>query len=516
MPGLRKHCLQRVEQGEADKLVEPLLDLIEQLSERLFGLEVRVGKLLQAQYGRRSETVSAAQLQLGLGQLEPPREDLAQLVLDEKPEPAPRPRPPKKRPLRQIPQSIPRRLILSEPRPAELFCADCQVDKQCIGSEYAEVLDFEPGGFFVERTERKKYACRSCQSGVVIGPGPDRVLDQAMPGPGLLAEVVVRKFSDACPLQRQSRIFTERFGMPLSPSTLGSWVGGTARLLEPLWRELISTTIGSAYLSLDDSPIRVLDRGHKNGVKRGHIWSLVTQSAVVYLYTPTWSGEPIRQLLREFGGVLQSDGYAGLDALYKQESGAPVRAGCLAHARRKFVQALEAGDARAAIPLVLFRKLYEVERRATEARADAAQRLKMRQQESAPLLMQLQKELHALRAQAPPKTPLGVALGYAHRQWETLTVFLRDGAVHIDNNHVERTLRPIAIGRKNWLFGGSDEGARWLAIHQTLIGTCLLVGIRDPWAYLRDILQKLSRGWPQSRLRELLPEPWLASHSKPA
>jgi hypothetical protein len=188
----------------------------------------------------------------------------------------------------------------------------------------------------------------------------------------------------------------------------------------------------------------------------------------------------------------------------------------MAHARRRFVRALEAGDARAAIALALIRKLYKIEAQAKEQGLDKAARLVLRQSQSVAVMEQLHKELQYLGAQAPPKTLLGQAVGYALRQWQTLQTFLQDGAVRIDNNHVERTLRPIALGRLNWLFGGSDEGARWLAIHQTLIGTCLLLGVRDPWEYLRDILDKLARGWPSSRLGELLPDAWLAARTQQA
>lgn len=515
MAGLREYCQQRVAQGEAQLLIDPLLDMIEQLSERLLRTQQRVAQLLQAQYGSNRERVSSAQLQLALGQL-PATESVAELQAEleqqEKRPPKPANRP---RTTRQIPQSIPRRLLLSEPSDADKWCGDCNQEKQYIGSEYAEVLDFEPGGFFAGKTEMRKYACHCCQGGVVMGRGPDRVLEQAMPGPGLLAEVIVRKFADHSPLERQSRIFCQRYGITLSPSTLGDWVGGTARLLEPLWRELLRRVLGSTHISLDDTPVKVLDRAHAKGIKRGHLWSLVTEDAVVYFYTPTWSGEPICELLQNFDGVLQGDGYAGLAPLFTKPQGAPKRAGCMAHARRKFVKALEAGDARAAIPLSLIRKLYKIEARATDEGMDNAARLFLRQTESIPLMEQLEKELHRLGAQAPPKTPMGTAVGYALRQWKTLQTFLHDGAVRIDNNHVERTLRPIGIGRKNWLFGGSDEGARWLAIHQTLLGTCLLLGIRDPWEYLRDILTKLSRGWPNSRLCELLPQQWLAARATP-
>ena len=185
----------------------------------------------------------------------------------------------------------------------------------------------------------------------------------------------------------------------------------------------------------------------------------------------------------------------------------------MAHARRKFVQALDAGDARAAVVLALMRKLYQLEAKVIEKNLDSFERLHLRQSQSAQVMAQLEKELSHLHAQAPPKTPLGQAVGYAMRRWKTLQTFLHDGAVRIDNNHCERTLRPIGLGRKNWLFGGSDEGARWLAIHQTLLSTAQLVGIRDPWEYLRDVLLKLSRGWPHARLSELLPKEWLAARN---
>jgi len=513
MAGLRTYCKQRVEQGEAEQLIDPLLDLIEQMNERLVRLEHRVTQLQKSLYGSKRERVSSGQLQLALMQL-PEHEGLTQLPaeLDADP-PQPKVRAKRPRTPRHIPPSIPRRTILSEPPQASKWCNDCQCDKKYMGSQYAEVLEFKPGEFFVERTDRRKYACPKCQSGVVIGPGPHRVLDQAMPGPGLVAEVVVRKYADHCPLQRQSRIFCQRYGITLSASTLGDWVGGAAHMLEPLYKELLRCAVSRGHLSVDDTPVRVLDPAHEKGIKRGHLWSIVSDEEVVYFYTPTWHGEPLVKLLEDFDGVLQSDGYSGLNKLYQRIERPPKRAGCWAHARRKLVRALEAGDARAAVPLALIRKLYKIEAQATDAGMDHGARLFLRQSQSAPVMAQLEQVLHRMSAQAPPKTLLGQAVGYALRQWTTLQTFLHDGAVCIDNNHVERTLRPIAQGRHNWLFGGSDEGARWLAIHQTLIGTCLLLGVRDPWEYLRDVLTKLSRRWPQSRLAELLPGPWLAAQA---
>ncbi len=514
MAALRRYCQERVEQGQAEQLLAPLLDVIEQLSERLARTEQRVAQLVQAQYGSRRERLSAGQLQLALGQL-PDTQAVAQLQaeLAVQPSPPPPARRTKPRTPRHIPASIPRRTVLSEPTPEQLWCTGCAQTKKYIGSELAEVLEYEPGGFYVERTDRRKYACPHCQSGVVIGPGPHRVLEQAMPGAGLLAEVIVRKYSEHCPLYRQSRLFAQRYGIVLSASTLGDWVGGAARVLQPLYKELLRKAVQSPYLSVDDTPVRVLDKAHEKGIKRGHLWALVSDDEVAYFYTPSWKGEPVQQLLDSFDGVLQSDGYAGLNPLYKKGPSAPKRAGCMAHVRRRFVRALEAGDARAAIALALLRKLYKLEGQATQQGLDNEARLELRQSQSAQVMEQLEKELQRLGAQAPPKTLLGQAVGYAVRQWKTLVTFLHDGAVRIDNNHCERMLRPIGCGRKNWLFGGSDQGAQWLAIHQSLLGTALLVGLQDPWAYLRDILTKLARGWPNARLGELLPQAWLAART---
>jgi transposase len=518
--GLRAHCAERVCAGEAASVVEDLLGLVEAMAERMQRMEVRMAHLLKSQYGRRSEQVPSAQLRLALEGIQAHQiPEFAGLGADADAPPASPAEPEKKPRARRKPQPIPeslhRQIVHSDPSPEALICAECAQQKVYIGSERSEILEWVPGSFHVECTERRKYACKPCQSGVVIGPPPQRVLDRGRPGAGLLAEILVRKFKDHTPLERQSRIFTQRYGVPLSPSTLLDWCAGAIDVLEPLCPPLWEQALSSAHLSGDDTVVRVLDKAHEKGVKRGHLWALLgEQEVAVYQYTPSWEGEPIRERLKNYQGTYQGDGYAGLSELF-QRDGAPKRAGCLAHARRKFVQALEAGDLRAAGPLALIRKLYEIERLAKESGVDAAERLRRRQAQSAPLMQRLQKGLVALGAQAPPKTPLGQAVGYALRQWPTLQVFLHDGAQPIDNNHTERMLRGISVGRKNWLFAGSDQGARRLAVIYTLVGSCNLAGIADPWAYLRDVLLKLSGNWPQSRITELLPAPWKASRSAP-
>ena len=516
--GLRAHCQQQVAAGHAVQTTERLLDLVESLAQRVELLELRLARLAQAQWGRRSEKISGAQLvlALGSGQPEPPPQTSAP-ELDEAEAPAQPPAPshphrPTRKNSRHIPAHIPRTITVSEPPAEQLLCPDCGAPKTRIGTVCSEVLQWEPGGFRAEATHRHKYACRPCQSGVVLGPAPVRVLEQAMPGAGLLAEVVVRKIKDHCPLERQSRIFTQRFGVPLSASTLGEWMAATAQVLSPVAQRLRERALLSAHLSQDDTPIRVLDPAHPKGVKRGHLWAFVSdEPSVFFEYTPSWRGEPIRQILDKYQGTVQGDGYSGLNELFQRES-APRLAGCLAHARRKFVNAYQASDLRAALPLQLIQQIYAVEKRATQDGCDPEQRLQRRQQQSKPLMQKLREQLLGLQAQAPPKTPLGQALTYARRQWDTLTLFLTDAALRPDNNHTERALRPIGVGRKNWLFAGSDQGARTLAILYTVVGSCEQAGLLDPWHYLRDVLEKLSHGWPHSRLDELLPRAWRAAH----
>ena len=524
--GLRAHCALQVESGQAAQTVESLLDLVAALAERCDRQELLLARLAHAQWGRKSERVSAAQLLLALPAVAdvpeiPPAEELPASIpgdgTDDSsvPPPLSTPVPNKRKKLRQIPSNIPRVTTLSEPTEAQKVCAQCGLQKKHLGCESSEVLEWEPGGFRVEVTQQQKYACRGCEGEIVIGKGPDRVLDKAMPGPGLLAEIVVRKIKDHCPLERQSRIFQERFGVPLSASTLGEWMAGTADVLEPIAKRLRERGLQSPHLSSDDTPIQVLDTAHPKGVKRGRIWSFVCDEPLVfYEYTPNWQGAPIQELLKDYEGTLQGDGYAGLNPLYEKESG-PKRAGCLAHARRKFVAAYHAGDLRVARTLQLIQELYVIERRANEDRCNVTERLRRRQESSAPRMKLLRQELDSLGNQAPPKTPLGVAITYALRQWDALTLFLSDGAQRIDNNHTERSLRPIAVGRKNWLFAGSDQGARRLAILYTVVGSCELAGISDPWEYVRDLLHKLSRSWPHSRLDELLPLAWLNARTNP-
>jgi transposase len=516
---LRSVCAQRVAAGEAEQTVDLLLDIVEHLVERLDRLELQVKRLQHDHYARKSERLSTGQLLLALGETPAP---LPLPPADpQSPTAEPKALAPGHKEQRgqrklvsgRLPAHLPRIMMTSDPPACDLSCAECGAAKKLIGTETSEILEWEPGGFRVQVFERRKYACRTCQSGVVIGPAPVRVIEGALPGPGLIAELIVRKMDDHCPVERQSRIFSGRFGVPLSPSTLGDWFSESAELLSPVAKRIGEKCLSRPRLGLDDTGLPVLDGRDSRGIKKGHLWPFVSESEVLFVYTPSWQGKPIQELLKDFKGTLQTDGFAGLDALYCRPN-APIRAGCLAHLRRKFVQAFELGDVRASPPLLLIQKLYAIERQASEDALDAASRQRRREEFSRLLMAELRSQVDKLSYQAPPKTPLGRAITYALRQWDTLTVYLDDGALPIDNNHTERSLRPVGLGRRNWLFAGSDDGAKRLATLYTILGSCKLAGIADPWAYLRDVLDKLSRNWPYSRLDELLPQAWKAARTQ--
>jgi len=297
------------------------------------------------------------------------------------------------------------------------------------------------------------------------------------------------------------------------PSTLGAWVAAVAVAFEPIYKELVRLTLIAHVLGVDDTGLRVLDKDHPNGVKRGHLWAYIGYDEdgrpvrAFFDYTETWEKEGPCSILKERIGYIQGDGYKGIDDLFKGPNPKAVRVGCMDHVRRKFKEALDGNDLRAAVPLKLIGSLYKVEELATARKDDTIVRQQLRDQYSRPLMAQLKTWLADTQPTAIPKSPLGKAITYAINQWLNLLVYLDDGAVPISNIIVEQRIRPLAVGRKNYLFTGSDEGAWRAAIIYTVLANCKLHGV-EPFAYLRDMLDRLSRGWPNSRIAELLPQNW--------
>jgi transposase len=406
-----------------------------------------------------------------------------------------------------IPRNLPRSRTVIEPSEAARTCSRCTTTKTCIGSDVTEELDYTPAVLRVHEIVRPKYACPHCAGGVVQAAMPARPIDQGRPGPGLLAHVVTAKFADHLPLHRLEGIFG-RGGLRVSRRTLCDWVAAVAELVEPIVKVLHASVKASPFVYSDDTPITVQDRHHPGGSRRAYVWVYGGESGdLVYDYTPSRSREGPERMLDGYRGYLQADAYSGYETLFA--SGRIVEVACWAHARRYVRDAVATALQPATRLLALIRRLYAVERAAHDF--DPQARQARRQEESQPILDELNDTVVSLAGSCLPKSPLAEALGYVRRQWVALTRYVEDGRLSIDNNAAERALRRVAVGRKNWLFAGSDAGGRRAAILYSLIGTCQLIGV-EPFAYLRDVIGKIP-SHPNRRLLELTPRGWKAAQA---
>jgi transposase len=372
------------------------------------------------------------------------------------------------------------------------------------------MLDFIPARLRVLRIRRPKYGCRACGT-IHQAPAPERPIAKGMASPGLLAHVLVSKYCDHTPLYRQTQIFG-RHGVAIDRSTLANWVGGACWWLEPLQARLAAQVFASGKIFADDTPIPVLDPG-RGRTKMGRLWVYTRDDrpwggpdppAAVYFYSPDRKAERPASHLKGFNGVLQVDGYAGFERLTAR--GNVILAACWAHTRRKFYDVHEAtGSPIAAEALRRIAELYAIE--TAIRRRTAEQRQSARNTQSRPLIEAMKPWLEMELGRIPGRSGLAEAIRYALTRWSALCQFLDDGRIDLDNNPVERAIRPIALGRKNHLFAGSDGGgARWATVC-SLIATAKLNNV-EPFAYLKDVLERMTDGHPMSRLDDLLPWNW--------
>jgi transposase len=419
--------------------------------------------------------------------------------------PAP-PRAPRSHGRKPLPAFLPRQRVEHTVPEAQCACRACGATLVKIGEETSEQLDYRPASLFITEHVRLKYACPACEDTVLTAAMPAQPIDKGRPGPGLLAQVITAKYADHLPLNRQVDIFA-RHGVDLARQTLGDWIGDAAELLVPLYRDLTASVLGGKVINTDDTPVPVLEADRRT-TREGRLWVYVgdqTPADLVYDYTPTHSRAGPLAFLGAFRGYLQADAYPGYDALYA--TGRVLEVGCWAHARRYFWDAKAADAPRALLALGFIRELYRVEADAKGFTADA--RRGRRQEHAQPVLERFRAWLDEQADLVRPKSPIGEAVGYARGQWTALTRYVEDGDLAIDNNASERALRRIAVGRKNWLFCGSDEGGRRAAILYSLVATCKEHRI-DPWAYLRDVLARIPTH-PDRRRAELLPRNWTAT-----
>jgi transposase len=466
-----------------------------------------VEQLLRSRYGPRRERVDENQLVLFAAEILATGKDMQEAP------PQPPPRKAKSTPhgRQRLPQHLPRKRVVYDLPESERQCPQCRGELRPIGEEVSERLEYVPASLYVIQEVCPKYACeKGCT--VVTAQKPMQPIEKGLPGPGLLAHVTVSKYNDHLPLHRQEGMF-EREGVRLSRSTMGGWMGRCAELVNPLYELMKERVLSSKVMQTDDTPVGVLDRSLPR-TRTGRIWTYVGDDShpyTVYDYTASRSRDGPVAFMKGFEGYLQADAYSGYEVLYEDEKRDVTEVACWSHARRKFYDAQSSDIVRSTVMLAYTRLLYDVERDAKERKMDADGRLALRQAKSVPILDDIKAYLERERPNVLPKSPEGQAISYVLSNWDALMRYCEDGNLEIDNNGAERSLRGIAVGRKNWLFFGSDNGGRTAAILTSFVATCKRLQI-NPFTYLRDIFDRIS-AHPMHRLSDLLPDNWKAART---
>lgn len=465
-------------------------------------LKLVIAKLRRMQFGRSSEQMDQmlGQLELSLEELETQRAERGEPPADEVPQDERK----KAAPRKPLPEHLPR--DTHEHLPAQCDCPSCGGKITKLGETISEVLEYVPASFRVIRHVRPKFACTQCDT-IVQAPAPSRPIARGLAGAGLLAHVLVAKYCDHLPLYRQSGIYA-REGVEIERSTLADWVGQCNALLRPLVAALQSYVLSATKLHADDTPVPVLAPG-EGQTRTGRLWTYVRDDrpagdeappAVWFAYSPNRRGEHPQRHLKVFWGVLQADAYAGFAPLYAD--GSILEAACWAHVRRKFYDLHKAQNSPlAAEALKRIAALYGIE---SDIRGKSPPlRQAEREARAVPQLTAFKAWLDDTLRNLSQKSALAEAIRYALARWDALVRYTTDGRIEIDNNTAERALRTVALGRKNFLFAGSDAGGERAAAIYSLIGSAKLNGL-DPEAYLRYVIERIN-DHPVNRVAELLP-----------
>ena len=497
-------------------MIAQLVDQLQKSHRAIGQLEHQLQQLLRRMYGRSSETLDPSQMALFtevLQQLQaaqpPAMEPVAKSAIATPSAVTGHGR-------RRLPADLPRVRIEHDLPEAQKPCPCCGKLRKCIGEEVSEQLEYVPAKVTVLQHVRLKYACAVCEQNaqspqITTADKPLGPIDKGLAGPGLLAYVIVSKYGDHLPLHRIERILG-RHDIDVARSTMCDWAAQSAQALRPLYELMVKEVVASRVIHTDDTPVDVLDRKLKQ-TRTGRFWVYLgdkTHPFNVFTYTRNRTRDGPMNFLRGWGKerrvYLQADAFGGYDGIYAAKAGGGVtEVACWAHARRKFFDARTSDVSRSTAALAHIRLLYDVEDQARELAPD--QRATLRQQLATPRLLQFKHWLEQQQAirggDVLPKSPMGQAITYALNQWDALSVYVTDGDLAIDNNPSENALRRVALGRKNWLFCGSDAGGDTAAILFTFIATCQRRNV-EPFAYLRDTLTRIAEH-PLCRLAELLP-----------
>ena len=474
-------------------------------------------QLMDAKSGTRSEQLSADQLRLfgqdlTVGEAETEvhqdddglrpgagSEDLAQ----DKEQSRPRGR-------RALPSHLKRERIEHDLTEEEKHCGGCSQDLRPIGEETSERYEYIPAQFKVIEDVCKKYAC-ACT--VKTATKPPQPIEKSAAGASLLAHVIVSKIADHLPVHRQAKIF-RRFGVEIPDQTMCGWMRQSAELLDPLYLRLQQFVLSSKVVGTDDTPVKVLDRNLKRATRKGRFWPYIGDRhhvAAVFDYTPTRERAGPEQFLKTYRGYLQADAYVAYDAFFTKPERGLVEVACWAHTRRHVYQALNTDSARMGAVLAYIAHLYKIEKWARRQGIVGEDLRLLREHASQPVLEKLRAYLEKIREELLPKSEAGQAVAYALKNWTALTRYMEDGDLSIDNNHTERSLRGIAVGRRNWTFVGSDRGGQTMAILRSFVTSCELARV-DPFAWFQDVLTRIGHCSIQ-QLDDLLPHRWTAART---
>jgi transposase len=476
-----------------------------------------LAKLKRLNFGKSSERLGPDQLQLALEDIE---QKIAEAQAEQEKTAAPEERAGrsrKRRPGRpSLPDHLPEVDVIIEPD--SMICSCCQGTLNRIGEDTARRLDVIPAQYRILIIHRPKYACRVCEGTIVQAPAPERLISGGLPTEAMVASVLVDKYADHQPLYRQSQALA-RQGVMIDRSTLAFWVGYAAAELKPLWSLMREQLLTSTRLFVDETTAPVLDPG-RGSTKTGYMWTIARDergwggaapTAVVFTYAPGRGHQHAVDLLKDFEGVVQCDGYGAYKTLARQRPNDVVLSHCWSHVRRDFIDLSKEGlTPIASEALKRIAQFYAIE---TEIRGRPPdERRSVRQAKTGPLIEQMHAWLQERLQQVPGRLPTAGVIRYVLNHWEGLTRFLGDGHLELDTNSVENAIRPIALNRKNALFAGGDEGGETWAIIATLIECCKLQGV-EPNAYFTDVLTRLVNGHLQSRLAELTPWAWKAANA---
>lgn len=397
-----------------------------------------------------------------------------------------------------LPENLRRETIIIEPTEDVSGCV-------MIGEEVTEVLDLAPAEFFVKRYVRRKYA-RPNGEGVITGLLPDRVIEKGIPSEAIIALMLIDKYVFGLPLHRQIDKY-RRMGVNIPASTASDWVMKGWKHLVPLWELLKLLVINQKYLQADESPLKVLDRDHKNGIHQGYMWvyNAPGDKLVLFDYRKGRDHSGPKQMLETYSGILQTDGYTVYESLFGSHPDIML-VYCMAHARRKFVDALKDDKARASQVLEKMQALYALEQQMRDSKLAWEERTIMRMEKAIPILEEIEELMKKYADKVTPSSPLGKAIAYALPRWAGLSAYSLHGQIEIDNNLVENSIRPLAIGRKNYLFAGSHQAAEMAAGMYSFMACCKKNGV-DEYEWLKDVFEKI-QSYKQKDLYQLLPNNW--------